>query len=81
MFGDRVSWEAEEIARKYKKSVRDVLLAAGLGICASRTKNSANAFKTWYAFHNPNPGRKFMSVISCHRTDVLQSHSRNSVPF
>jgi hypothetical protein len=59
-FGARVTEEAERIARKYKKSTRDVMLAAGLGIRTSRGKNPLNMFKRWYAHHHPNKGRKLL---------------------
>ena len=49
-----VTQEAEKIARKYQKNTREVILAAGLGVRAARTRNPFNMFKKWYAHHNPN---------------------------
>ena len=43
---------AEKIARKYKKSRREVVLAAGLGVRAARTRNPHNMFRRWYAHHH-----------------------------
>jgi hypothetical protein len=54
-----VTEEAEKIARKYKKSVRDIMLAAGLGIRAARTRNPHNMFKRWYAHHHPNKDSEY----------------------
>jgi hypothetical protein len=56
-----VAEEAERIARKYKKSVREIMLAAGLGIRVARSKNPFNMFKKWYAHHYPNSGREYPS--------------------
>jgi hypothetical protein len=64
-FAARVTAEAEQIARKHKKSTRDIMLAAGLGIRASRSKNPFNMFKKWYAHHHPNDGRKLFVLTPC----------------
>jgi hypothetical protein len=52
--------EAEKIARKYKKSTREIMLAAGLGVRASRSKNPMNMFRKWYSHQHPNNGREFL---------------------
>lgn len=47
---------AREIAQVHKKSVRDVMLASGLGVRQSRPKNPMNAYRQWYAHMHPNDG-------------------------
>jgi hypothetical protein len=55
--------EAEKIARKYKKSTRQVMHAAGLGIRAARARNTYNMFKKWYAHHHPNTDSTWTVLI------------------
>jgi hypothetical protein len=50
--GALVAEMAEKIARKYKKSRREVVLAAGLGVRAARSRNPYNMFRKWYAHHH-----------------------------
>ena len=57
--GSLVSEFAEKIARKYKKSRREVMLAAGLGVRAARARNPYNMFKKWYAHHHSRGTSKF----------------------
>jgi hypothetical protein len=52
--------EVEKIARKYKKSTRDILLAAGLSIRSARTRSPNNMYKIWYAHHHPRDKSKGM---------------------
>jgi hypothetical protein len=48
---------AAKIARKYGKSVRQIMLQAGLAVRPSRGPNIANIYKTWYAHEHPiEPG-------------------------
>ena len=47
---------AREIAQGHKKSVREVMLAAGLAVRQSRPKNRMNAYRQWYAHIHPNNG-------------------------
>lgn len=63
-FALKVTREAERIARKYKKSTRDVMLAAGLGVRTSRSKNPFNMFKKWYAHHNPKGSRESKNLLA-----------------
>jgi hypothetical protein len=51
--GDLVVRESERIARKFKKSRREVVFAAGLGIRPARKSNPCNMFRKWYAHQNP----------------------------
>ncbi|GBE84717.1 hypothetical protein SCP_0606970 [Sparassis crispa] len=51
--GARVIEAAENIAQRYGKSPRDVLVHAGLGFKASRAVNRANMFHSWYSHHHP----------------------------
>ena len=51
--GAFVAKESERIARKFKKSKREIILAAGLGLRSARSPNTFNMFKKWYAHHNP----------------------------
>ena len=60
-FGLLVSEMAEKIARKYKKSRREVMLAAGLGVHAARARNPFNMFKKWYAHHHSRGTSKYRS--------------------
>ena len=54
MLGAHVVEEAERVARKFRKSRREILIAAGLTSRAARTRNPCNMFKRWYAHNNPN---------------------------
>jgi hypothetical protein len=60
-FGLLVSEMAEKIARKYKKSRREVMLAAGLGVRAARARNPFNMFKKWYAHHHSRGTSEYRS--------------------
>jgi hypothetical protein len=51
--GDYVANESERIGHKFKKSRREVILAAGLGIRSARAANPFNMYKKWFAQHNP----------------------------
>lgn len=51
--GDFVVEESQRIALKFKKSRREIMLAAGLSTRGGRGANSFNMFKKWYAHHNP----------------------------
>ena len=56
---------AAQIARSYGKSIRSIMIEAGLDIRHSRTGNIANSFKQWYAHMHPaKPGRMFLSFDS-----------------
>jgi hypothetical protein len=46
--------ESNRIARKFKKSRREIVLAAGLDARPSRSRSTYNDFKRWYAHHNPD---------------------------
>jgi hypothetical protein len=52
--GKRTRKTAELIARKYGKTVRNVMIAAGLGIQNARKSNFSNLWKVWYAHHHPS---------------------------
>jgi hypothetical protein len=52
--GRHIVHEANKLARKYKKSRRDIMLAAGLGVRASRPDLTINTFRRWYSVHHPN---------------------------
>jgi hypothetical protein len=51
--GNLVVKESERIAAKYKKSRREIMLAAGLTTRESRAPNHFNMFRKWYAHHHP----------------------------
>jgi hypothetical protein len=62
--GRHIVHEANKLARKYKKSRRDIMLAAGLGVRASRPDLAINTFRRWYSVHHPNKeGCKCSSAI------------------
>jgi hypothetical protein len=48
-FGCRVSEEAAQLAQKWGRKARDVLVRAGLGTRLSRRPNTYNEYRTWYA--------------------------------
>lgn len=50
--GDSVVKESERIAKKFNKSRREIILAAGLGFRSSRMPNRFNMFKKWYSHHH-----------------------------
>ena len=52
--GKHIVHEANKLARKYKKSRRDIMLAAGLGVRASRPDMPINTYRRWYSVHYPN---------------------------
>ena len=52
--GRHIVHEANKLACKYKKSRRDTMLAAGLGVRASRPDLAINTFRRWYSVHHPN---------------------------
>jgi hypothetical protein len=53
-FGKHIVREANKLARKYKKSRRDIMLAAGIGVRASRPDLAINTYRRWYSMHHPN---------------------------
>jgi hypothetical protein len=55
----RTQKDAEALALKYRKSVRSIMIAAGLSIHQSRRDNFSNKFKIWYSHVHPKPGSKF----------------------
>ena len=57
--GSLVDSEAERIGRKYHKSKREIIMAAGLGVRSARAKNSYNMFMKWYAHHHPRNDHEF----------------------
>jgi hypothetical protein len=61
--GARVVEESERIARKFKKSRREILIAAGLAARAARSRNPCNMFKRWYAHKHPR--KNTQSEYSC----------------
>jgi len=54
----QVAVAAQDIARGCKKSVRDIMLAAGLAVRQTHPKNPMNAYRQWYAHMHPNDGCK-----------------------
>jgi hypothetical protein len=52
--GNQTRKSAELIAKKYGKTVRNVMISAGLGIQNARQDNFSNLFKVWYAHHHPS---------------------------
>ena len=60
--GALVAEMAEKIARKYKKSRREVVLAAGLSVRAARTRNPHNMFRKWYAHHHSRGESEYGTV-------------------
>jgi hypothetical protein len=42
---------SERIARKFKKSRREIMLAAGLSTREARAPNPFNLYRKWYAHH------------------------------
>jgi hypothetical protein len=71
--GALVAETAEKIARKYKKSRREVVLAAGLSVRAARARNPHNMFKKWYA-HNHSRGESEYPYFMI-SDDLLTYHS------
>ena len=51
--GKQTRKSAELIAKKYGKTVRNVMINAGLGIQNARQSNFSNLWKVWYAHHHP----------------------------
>jgi hypothetical protein len=48
-FADDIKAKASELGQQYGKSVRNILVAAGLSVKPSHTKvNDANLFRSWY---------------------------------
>jgi hypothetical protein len=70
--GALVAEMAEKIARKYKKSRCEVVLAAGLGVRAAHSRNLYNMFRKWYAHHHPKGESEcpalcdFDGLLTCH---------------
>lgn len=56
--GDFVRKESDRIALKFKKSRREVILAAGLALRAGRRPNCFNMFRKWYSHLNPRDDAK-----------------------
>ena len=67
--GKATRQSAEAIAKKYGKSARAVMIAAGLGIQNAREPNFSNQYKVWYAHHHPKPkdGKSSISLTNCLR--------------
>lgn len=53
--GRQTRCSAEEIAKKYGKSVRTVMISVGLAVQTARQIYFSNAYKVWYAHHHPQP--------------------------
>lgn len=67
--GRTTRFEAAKIARRFKKTPREVLIHAGLGVRSSRlSSNASNKFRSWYAAHNPKP-KDSKSLVSFHSAD------------
>lgn len=57
--------QANSLGRKYKKSRREIMLAAGLGVRTSRPDDSLiNIYRRWYATHYPNEKRCMYASLS-----------------
>jgi hypothetical protein len=50
--------QANRLGRKYKKSRREIMLAAGLTVRTSRPDSLINIYRRWYATHFPNEKRR-----------------------
>ena len=56
---------ANNLGRKYKKSRREIMLAAGLSVRPSRPDTHINIFRRWYAAHHPNDKKcKYSTTLS-----------------
>ena len=51
--GKSIRLGAAQIARKYGKSIRQIMIQAGLAVCTSRQPNIFNVYKEWYAHEHP----------------------------
>jgi hypothetical protein len=51
--GKSVRWGAAQIASKYDKSIRQIMIQAGLAVRSSRGANIFNMYKEWYAHEHP----------------------------
>lgn len=66
VFSDEVKSKAEQLGRRFGRSTRDILVAAGFGIKPSHNKiNEANLFRSWYWATQPKPegGKSFSSHV------------------
>ena len=55
-FADEVKLKADQLGRRFGRSARDILVAAGFGIKPSHNKvNEANLFRSWYWATQPKP--------------------------
>lgn len=51
--GEKTVEEAKSIAKEYGKSVRTILIQAGLSVKPTRAENSWNMYQAWYKMQHP----------------------------
>jgi hypothetical protein len=65
--GQRILTAADQLAREFGKSRRDILIAAGLGITTSHKKrNHANTYRSWYWNTKKIPSDSASSLLRNH---------------
>ena len=76
--GERILFAANQLAREFGKSRRDILVAAGLGITTSHKKrNDANTYRSWYWNTQKIPSDSEHSLLRNHPMLTLsKNHSQ-----
>ena len=71
--GNLVIEESERIARTFKKSRREIMLAAGLSTRPARGANRFNMFRRWYAHQNPMKNTNSESIFIYNSSALIGS--------